>query len=286
MGYQDNQVCLMIYHANDSYIDGNFDGVNDLDGAVIDFENDLVSKSNLRHALENLSRQVGQADEVIVYLAGHGNVTDGGAVGISFENHELVTQTEFSDWLDRIRCKRISIFLDFCYSGDFGKSITTLGRIVVCSSEDKRESWYYWDWGPYLDSTERAVFGDSGSAFFHPFWKKMGEGATLQESFGYAREQCYNWGLIDPSSRSTTQAQNPQMYIEERSILDEFISLYPGGLAGFLVAAAVALIVELILLFHYLEKQQSSIPHRRRDNRSKVKPVRSLYNAWTQTTLV
>jgi len=84
--------------------------------SFIDFENDLVSKESLKHALENLSRQVRQCDEVTIYLVGHGNVTDGELVAISFENHEFVTQAEFSDWLDDIRCEQMSIFLDFCYS--------------------------------------------------------------------------------------------------------------------------------------------------------------------------
>jgi hypothetical protein len=276
MGYQDGRVCLMVYHVNDSSIDGNSDGVNDLHGAVIDFENDLVSKSNLRHALENLSRQVRQCDEVMIYLVGHGNVTDGGSVALSFENHEFVTQTEFSDWLDSIRCDRMTIFLDFCYSDDFGKSVVAPGRTVVCSSEDKKESWYYWNWG--LNSTEKANFGDSGSAFFHPLWKKMGEGATLQEAFRYAKEQCYRWGLIDPNSASTTQAQDPQMYVRERGVLDEFVFFYPGGLVGLLAVAAVALVVELILFFYSPRKQQSSTSHRHRENKDKQENAYPVFN--------
>lgn len=278
MGYQDGQVCLMVYHVNDNSIDGNFDGVNDLHDAVIDFENDLVSKSNLRHALENLSRQVRQCDEVMIYLVGHGNVTDGGLVALSFENHEFVTQTEFSDWLDSIRCDRMTIFLDFCYSGDFGKSVVAPGRTAVCSSEDKKESWYYWNWGLCLNSTEKAIFGDSGSTFFHPLWKKIGEGATLQEAFRYAKEQCYRWGLIDPNSASITQAQDPQMYIGERGILDEFVFFYPGGLVGLLAVAAVALVVELILLFYSPKKQQSSTSHRHRENKDKQENAYPVFN--------
>ena len=279
MGYQDGQVCLMVYHLNDSFIDGNLDGVNDMHDAVIDFENDLVSKSNLRHALENLSRQVRQYDEVMIYLVGHGNVTDGELIALSFENHEFITETEFSDWLDMIRCDRMPVFLDFCYSGEFGKSVAAPGRTVVCSSGDKKESWYYWNWG--LNSTEKAIFGNSGSAFFHPLWKKMGEGATLQEAFRYAKEQCYRWGLIDPNSASTTQAQDPQMYVEERGILDDFMLFYPGGLVGLIAVAAIALVVELIFLFHSPKKQQSSTPHRHRENKDKQEKAYQVFNALT-----
>jgi len=117
------------------------------------------------------------------------------------------------------------ILLDFCYSGNFGSVLNKPSRVIVTSTEDNKISWYYWSWR--LDETDKEIFGSSGSTFFHPFWEKIKEGATLQEAYQYGKEKCLRWSYIDPKSKNVTQNQDPQMYTQNRTIWEEFVYFYP-----------------------------------------------------------
>ena len=246
-GYNDDDICLIVYHANDSFVDFNGDDVNDLTNATIDTEDNLVTKEVLKSAMENLTHNVGQYDEVTVYLAGHGlNISDN-LSALSFEKGGYVTQNEFAEWLDKLYCKRILILLDFCYSGTFGSFLEKPGRSIVCAAEDNKIAWNYWDWGETLNETNKAIFGPAGSAFFHPFWKKFGEGATLRESFEHGWMECYRWGLIDPDSKTVTHSQNPQISTIKRDMFENLVFSFPGGSGWFLIALTTVMFAEVVI---------------------------------------
>ena len=245
LGYTDSNIILMVCHSGDDFVDVDGDGENDLLKAVIDLEDDSVTKESLRKALEDLSKLAGQYDEVLIYLIGHGLILTDGQAALSFENNDTLTEAELGEWLDRFYCRRMIILLDFCFSGNFADSLIKPGRIIVCSSEDNKISWCYWNWSSKLNSTLKEIFGSSGSAFFHPFWKKLGEGATLEEAFEYGKQQLVHWGYIDPKSKDVVQAQNPRLFIIERSFVEEFLHYFPGGPLGLTIA--------LVLLMFYLE---------------------------------
>jgi hypothetical protein len=235
-GFSDDEICLMVFHSNQSSIDIDGDGSNDLPNAVID--SDLVSKESLHTAIDGLASNSTQYDEAIIYVIGHGNGA-GESSAFSFESGNLVAASEFSRWLDKIKCKSLVILLDFCYSGDFAKSLEKSGRLIISAAEDSKESWFYWDWAKELNATEIAVFGNSGSAFFHPFWKRYGEGATIDDAFNYGKEKCFRWGFIDTKNvraKNVTQTQNPQIYVGDRTFLENFVFLFPGGSSAFLIA--------------------------------------------------
>jgi len=247
-GCQDNQIDLMLYHCNEDSVDIDGNGTNDLPRASIDAENDVVNKGNLEAAIKRLGNIAGQYDEVTIYIIAHGQIVGGGSSAFSFENSNLVTSEEFNRWLNGINCKRLMIFLDFCYSGNFAKSLERPGRLIVSASEDVQEAWFYWDWARSLNDTNTAIFGNSGSAFFHPFWKKLDEGESIEQAFEYGKQECYRWGFIDGKSKNVTQAQNPQMYFKEMDPLEKFIFFFPGGPSTWLVATVLLAFIETAII--------------------------------------
>jgi hypothetical protein len=246
-GFTDSQIELMLYHPNNTLIDVDGDGTNDLIGAMIDSENYLVTKETLRASIDELLKEAGKNDEVTIYIVAHGELV-GGSVGFSFESGYTVTSKEFEGWFTNSTCKRLNIFLDFCYSGNFARSLAKAGRRVIYAAEDSREEWFYWSWRDLLNETDRATFGNSGSAFFHPFWKKFSEGSTVYEALQYGKEQCLRWGSIDSKSRSMTQVQNPGIYTQERSFWEDFVFHYPGGSGTLVVSTILLAFVETIII--------------------------------------
>ena len=246
-GYTDDHIYLMVYHSNDSFVDIDGDAVDDLPKAIIDAENELVTQYNLEIALNDLSHTVGKHDELLVYLVGHGQL-DGNSSALSFEKGGSVTKQQFGVWLDEIYCERMVILLDFCFSGNFAESLVEPGRTIVSSAEGNKVCWDYWDWSPHLNDSNKAIFGDSGSAFFHPFWNKLSEGTPLQEAYEYGKEQCFRWGFIDTESKNITQSQNPQMYVKERTLLENFVFFFPGGFSGFWLTLMIVTSLEGIIV--------------------------------------
>lgn len=244
-GYNDSEINLLVYSTDDGLIDFNGDGIDDLSKAIID--SNWIDKENLTAAITRLGNISGQNDEIIIYIISHGQLINGDLPAFSFEKGDHMSSIEFSSLIDSIVCKRMVIYLDFCYSGAFSKSISKPGRLIICSAEDNKEAWFYWNW--HLNETERAIFGSSGSAFFHPFWKKLSEGATLNDAFEYGRQQCLRWGFIDTDSRNMTQNQNPQMLNIERNIIDKFIFFFPGGFSVFMILTAFVIFSVMVLMF-------------------------------------
>jgi hypothetical protein len=248
-GFSDEDIYLMLYHPNQSFIDVEGNGLNDLARAHVDDAE--VTKENLRIALDALAGNVTQYDEAIVYVVGHGDNMSGSSSAFSFESGDIVTGNEFGTWLNHYKCKQLTILLDFCFSGNFAKPLEDSGRSIVSAAEDDKESWYYWNWGGQLNTTDKAIYGNSGSAFFHPFWKKFSEGATIEEAFNYGREECIRWGDTDntnPRARNVVQVQNAQIFSINRTVFENFVYFFPGGQPVWWSAVLILSFYETIII--------------------------------------
>jgi hypothetical protein len=243
-GYNDDKIFLLVYHSGDNFIDFDYDFNNDLNNAVIDVDNEEVNKTRFIHVLDYLSNIITVKDNFLIYLTGHGKYDEKGISSISFENGDLITQVELGSLLDKIMCNKMIILLDFCYSGDFNVTLNKPGRTLITASANNVKSWFYWDWGRYLSPDNKRIFGDSGSAFFHPFWLKWNENTSIEDAYLYGNEQHVKWVDIFEESRDIIEVQKPQFFIKKRSFLDKFIFFYPGGqLFAFLGAFLIVCII-------------------------------------------
>jgi len=217
LGYSDDKIILMLYHVNDDFIDVDCDGHNDLQGAIIDVENEDVTKERLHEEMRNLATIIGPNDELMVYLVDHGEYYSKTSAYLVFEVGESLTEEEFAEWLNEIRCEEIVVLLDFCHSGNFASSLIEPRRIIVASAADNNEAGYYWEAGNRLSESNKEIFGNAGSVFFHPFWKRIGEGGTIEEAYEYGKEQMHRWAIIDPKNSYTVESQDPQMFIPPKA---------------------------------------------------------------------
>ncbi len=166
-----------------------------------------------------------------------------------------MNEEEFAEWLNEIQCKKIVVLLDFCNSGNFASSLIGPGRIIVASAADNNDAWYYWESGTILKETSKEIFGNSGSIFFHPFWKKIGEGGTIEEAYEYGKEQMLRWAIIDPENRYVVEHQDPQMFISpEASITysettDPSIPVGAQASAGIILAVILSIIIVSFILY-------------------------------------
>jgi len=233
LGYSDDKIVLMVYHMGDGFIDVDGDEDNDLEGAGVDVENKDVNKSRLMFELYKLGSTLSIDDTLIIYLVGHGGYYTNETSCLTFENGENLSEQEFSEWLAPIQCKRVYVLADLCYSGNFISSLRKQGRVLIASAADNKEGRFYWGWAHNLSDVDRTIFGNSGSTFFHPFWNKLSQDGNFQEAYEYARQQCRHWGDIDSNAKNTTENQNPEMLILERTLFEEFLRHFPGKEMGF-----------------------------------------------------
>ena len=217
LGYSDDEIVLMLYHVNDDFIDVDGDGHNDLQDALIDVENEDVTKERLYEELRNLATIIDDDDELIVYLVDHGEHHSKTSASFLFEVGSALTEQEFAEWLNEIRCEKMVVLLDFCHSGNFASSLIEPGRIIVASAAGNNEAYYYWEAGNMLSEANKEIFGNAGSVFFHPFWKMIKEGRTIEEAYEYGKEQMLRWAIIDPKSRYAVEIQDPQMFISPKA---------------------------------------------------------------------
>jgi glycosylphosphatidylinositol transamidase (GPIT) subunit GPI8 len=135
LGYQDDQITLMVYHTNDDLVDVDGDGNNDLGKAVIDYENGAVTKENLRAELMRLASTAGSDSEVVIYIVGHGGYAEGNVV-FAFEDGSRVSYEELIGWLDGLNSNRVVLLFDFCYSGSFlGNKFPFTGTYITSASD-------------------------------------------------------------------------------------------------------------------------------------------------------
>lgn len=176
-GYDDDHIILMLYHKNDAFIDIEGDGVNDLTNAVIDVEDDAVTKDRLGTEMQNLTAMTGANDEVLIYLVGHGSRV-GTTAYYHFETGDNVSEQEMDLWLDNITCGRMTVLVDTCYSGNFITSLSANNRILVSASADLLAKWWV-----EADPPDQPY---AGSWFFHPFWERIDAEDSIQAAYNYA----------------------------------------------------------------------------------------------------
>lgn len=256
LGYSDDEIVLMLYHVNDDFIDVDGDGHNDLQDAVIDVENEYVTKERLHEEMRNLASIIDPNDELIVYLIDHGEHDNKSSASLLFEVGGSLGEEEFAEWLNEIRCREIVVLLDFCNSGNFASSLIGPGRIIVASAADNNDAEYYWESATILKGTNKEVFGNSGSIFFHPFWKKIGEGGTIKEAYEYGRSQMQRWAIIDPEDRDNIIYQDPQIFIPpEASVTHsptEGLSIPVTSMHAFSLVILIVIILFTIWVFRRL----------------------------------
>ena len=248
LGYQDDEITLMVYHTGDDFVDVDGDNNNDLGKAVIDYENEAVTKDSLKIELMKLARAAGSDSEVVIYIVGHGGYAEGNVV-FAFEDGTHVSYEELISWLEGLKSNRVILLLDFCYSGSFLENRFPFVGTYISSASDGNVALFHWNW-VNLTAADTAIFGASGSVFFHPFWNKVAEGRSLREAYDYARVQLLHWADIDPTmyrdfrvARDVVKRQQPVMYVKEAGVYD----LAP--IAGALSTAVALLIVAVIALY-------------------------------------
>jgi hypothetical protein len=197
VGYTDEEITLMVYHTNDDFIDCEGDGVNDLDGVVVDHENDEVTKENLVKELVRMAFFSDESTEVVIYVVAHG-AHSGYESAFSFEDGSKVSSNEFFDLLGPIRSENVFLLLDFCYSGSFVGSHYPFKGVYVWAASDNNLDLFYWNF-KNMPEGAKAVYGESGSVFFHPFWDAVKEGMGVIDAFQYGRSQLLNWHRVDPT---------------------------------------------------------------------------------------
>jgi hypothetical protein len=248
LGYQDSEITLMLYHTGDDFVDAYGNNSNDLSKAVIDYENDAVTKDNLRKELMKLASNAGRDSEVVIYIIGHGGYTEGIPV-FAFEEGTHVSYDELIGWLEGLKSNRVILLLDFCYSGSFLGGRYPFTGTYITSTSDGNIALFYWNWYN-LTNTDTAIFGASGSVFFHPFWNEVAEGKSLREAYDYAKVQLLHWADIDPTiyrdfraARDVVKRQQPVMYVKEADIID----LAP--ITGALSMVVTLLIIAVVVLY-------------------------------------
>lgn len=196
LGFDDNHITLLLFHKQQDFVDFDGDGGNDLTNAAVDARNDDVNASRFHAELDRIGELVNNTDSrLIIYLVGHGTLSQANTSSLTFENGDSISGTTFSGWLHNLNCGEIVTLLDFCYSGKFASNlIDSENRVVVSSSDAYHEGWFYWNFN--LPDSERAIFGSSGSSFFHPFWKMIQKNCSIEDSFNYAKVMCAHWGIL------------------------------------------------------------------------------------------
>lgn len=248
LGYQDSEITLMVYHTGDDFVDVYGNNSNTLSKAVIDYENDAVTKDNLKKELMKLASTAGSDSEVVIYIVGHGSHVEGKPV-FAFEDGTYASYDELVGWLKGLRSNKVILLLDFCYSGSFlGNSYPFAGTYIT-SASGGNIALFYWNWFN-LTNPDTAIFGASGSVFFHPFWNMVAEGKSLREAYDYAKVQLLHWAEIDPTmyrdfrvARDVVRRQQPVIYVKEAGIVD----LAP--MAGVLSTVVTLLIVAVVVLY-------------------------------------
>ncbi|MGI1679495.1 MAG: caspase family protein [Cellvibrionaceae bacterium] len=108
-----------------------------------------ANEKNILNALNDLYEQLGPEDNLLIYYAGHGNVTKSSTSNRQrgywlpidaqvdrFSN--WISNTVISDHLDRLRARSVLVISDSCYAGNMAseKSPFLLGSVNTALSED------------------------------------------------------------------------------------------------------------------------------------------------------
>jgi hypothetical protein len=217
VGYTDDEITLMVYHTNDDFVDGDGNGVNDLDGVTIDYENGEVTRENLVRELTRMAFLSDESTEVVIYIVAHGGYA-GCESAFSFEDGSKVSSNEFFDLLAPIRSENVFLFFDFCSSGSFVGEHRPFQGVYLWAASGNNLDLFYWNY-KYMPEGLKAVFGESGSVFFHPFWKTIQEGGGVMDALQYGRSQLLKWQRVDPNvyrqGMDLPQKQSPDIRVEK-----------------------------------------------------------------------
>jgi len=198
-GYTDDNIFLMLYHTGDNIIDINaFDPYpNDLNRsgtlAEVDVENDDVNASRFKLELNvsissSFASSIQSNDQLIIYMVDHGSnkiLGDGNATFHFEADDSYITELEFFNLVKQIKCERMLINIDICFSGNFLNQDTNIGlswfnipNSILITSTTNILSWYW--------RNNNNPDGFAGSWFFHQFWDQLNQSQTIGAAFNYA----------------------------------------------------------------------------------------------------
>jgi hypothetical protein len=222
-GYSDDNIFLMLYYKND--IDGIIDinatdaYPNDLihgtEPAVIDVANDSVTAARFKQELNvsvsgSFASKVKSNDYFIIFMSDHGsnNVLGDGNATFHFEaDNSWITEFEFYNLVKNIKCARIMINVDCCFSGNFlnenqniGTSWYNIPNCIMVSAASNVFSWYW--------VNSQNPDGFAGSWFFHWFWYQLDQNQTIINAFNFALNYLPS---LPPPPRTVQIIQNPLM---------------------------------------------------------------------------
>ncbi|MFX0033182.1 MAG: C13 family peptidase [Candidatus Hodarchaeota archaeon] len=200
-GYTDDNIFFMLYYKNDA--DGIIDislfdaYANDLihDGvpAIIDVANDSVTASRFKQELNvsytgSFASGIHQKDTLIIFMCDHGSnklLPDGNATFHFEADNSFITEFEFYDLVKEIKCQRMMINVDCCFSGNFlnadaniGQSWYDIENCIMVSASSNLLAWYY--------IHNRNPDGFAGSWFFHWFWDVLDHDGSILDAFNFA----------------------------------------------------------------------------------------------------
>ncbi|MFX0135291.1 MAG: C13 family peptidase, partial [Candidatus Hodarchaeota archaeon] len=159
-----------------------------------DYEDANVTKANFTREMNasvsgSWASKIQSNDDVIIYMINHGtfiNATD--AVFHFTRSGDTINEAEMKALLDNIKCKRLALFVDCCFSENFIDSLTATNRILVAAAGLNRLSWYWTMAKPQYWA---------GSWYFHPFWEAINNGLTIQQA-NIKASNYVPWGQANP----------------------------------------------------------------------------------------
>ena len=230
-GYPDDRIFFTLWHKNFAQISIEENKDTDyLPKATIDRDHTSIGigpnqKRSMKELLKGEIEALAQAiknkgeetsAEVLIYLVDHGYKIEvmppktppeyeyyfGSGDGGNPPNwNKIVRSDELGQWLDKIKCKKMVILLDFCYSGGFISHLDKPKRIIITASdEDKTANFYYWK----RLNPPKALGGRS--EFFGPFWEAINGSKKIKDAFNDAKKVKSK----TDSTKTVAQRQNPQ----------------------------------------------------------------------------
>ena len=150
-GYDDNHILLIINDAvaNDTHnpfrgvIKSTSDGVNLMDGAVVDYHTPDLTPGQLQDLLTSGDVFAPQPDDnVFIFWSGHG--TTKGELCWRGNNSENISTEQFCGWLQAMstlqRYRKLMLCIEACYSGAIAKSQLPTGVLCMTAANSNETS--------------------------------------------------------------------------------------------------------------------------------------------------
>lgn len=84
---------------------------------VATFRDNEVTPSALRDVQAHFDNQIAPDDRLVVYYAGHGQLSTNGGADLVLAQGTRVPMTQFMSWIRAVKVKHLLVLLDACYSG-------------------------------------------------------------------------------------------------------------------------------------------------------------------------